>query len=103
MPAGGNSSYRVIYPEQVQNALIELYARAVQKGRGQEVLSAARAINDRLQSDPREFGEPRYSLREAKLEVFVRGVPPLLVFYAVHKTKPLVFVRTIEALPGAGF
>jgi hypothetical protein len=103
MPEGVNPSYRVIYSDQVQSEQIELYTRALQKGQGQEVLSAARIIDERLQSDPRNFGDPHYSLRQAKLEVFVRGVPPLLVYDAVHRTKPLVFVRKMEALPGAGF
>jgi len=102
MPGNGEPLYRVVYPELVQKALLELYGRAAAKGRGEEVLAAARVIDRRLQLDPRAFGEPRYSLHEANLDVFVRVVSPLLVFYAVHESKHLVFVRKIETLPSAG-
>jgi hypothetical protein len=30
-------------------------------------------------------------------------LPPLVVFYGVHKTRSLVFVRKIPSTPGAGF
>jgi hypothetical protein len=65
-------------------------------------LSALKTIDQHLHSDPRIFGDLHFSMKEMKLDVYTRVVPPLVVHYGVHRTKDIVFVRKIMALPGAG-
>jgi hypothetical protein len=94
---------RVVYSESVRNQLKALHARAVRQGRGADLLSALRRIDDRLHSDPRLFGEPKYHYRALKLTLRVGIDPPLVVHYTVHDEQPLVFVKAIRSLPGQGF
>src|SRR5262249_36463518 len=98
-----NPPYRVIYSESVQTSLKNLSAKAAEKGLKQAVLSAIRTIDQRLHADPRLFGEPKYHHRALKLELRVGIEPPLVVHYTVHDEQPLVFVKTLQALPGQGF
>lgn len=100
MPGSTNPPFQVSYPGAVRAALKDLCVRAAAKGRLDEVLAAARLIDNRLHADPRDFGEQRYPLRHMKLEVYVAAAAPLIVFYAVHQALPVVFVREIEPLPG---
>jgi hypothetical protein len=67
------------------------------------VLAAMRTIDNHLRSDPRVFGEPKYHYRALKLELRVAIEPPLVVHFTVHDEQPLVFVKTLDALPGQGF
>jgi hypothetical protein len=103
MPSGKEPRFRVIYSESVRQAFRTLHSRAVQHGLGEAVLAAAKAMNEQLGTDPRTFGDPNYSLQAMRLDVYVRVLPPLVVHYAVHKTKDLVIVRRILPAPGAGF
>jgi len=97
------SRYRVIYSESVRSTLVDLHRRAALLGLEQTVVAAAKAIDEHLRTDPMAFGDLNFSLREMKLDVFARVFPPLVVYYAVHKTKKLVFVKRIQPAPGAGF
>jgi hypothetical protein len=98
-----NSSYRVVYPESVRAALKDLRIKAIRKGIGREFLLALRTIDERLRSDPLGFGDPWYRLPASKLRVMTRVVSPLVVGYAVHGEKSLVFVRGFQPFPADAF
>jgi hypothetical protein len=67
-------------------------------GSAAEFLSALRAIDERLATDPLTFGEPRFHLKELRLEVRIAIVAPLAVSYAVHEEHPLVLPKTLRLL-----
>ncbi len=61
---------------------------AIYTGRGEEVVAAFRTILTKLQSAPRDFGEPMYSLHAMQMEVRKAAVRPLYVEYGVHDQRP---------------
>jgi hypothetical protein len=102
MAGGSGRLYRVVYSESIQRSLVRTHRRALARGRGDEVIAAAKAIDTHLRTDPWAFGEPRYHLLELRLAVRIGVHAPLAVWYAVHLDKPVVFVKTILALPSSG-
>ena len=97
---GDNPSYEVHCSALVAQALKDLQRKASQAGVGEQVLSAIKAIHERLANAPLEFGEPLYQLHTLKLLVRVGIMSPLVVEYAVYEEAPLVFLRGVKALPG---
>jgi hypothetical protein len=95
--------YRVVYPESVQAALRTLYARAAGQNRAHNFLNALRAIDNRLRLEARTFGEPKHRYQALKLELRVAIEPPLVVRYTVHDEEPVVFVKSVDILPGQPF
>jgi hypothetical protein len=93
----------VVYSVEVRTALKALAARARQYGLTQEFRYALRAIDRKLHYQPTEFGDPHFQLAHARLTVYMRVFPPLIVSYAVHKHKPVVFVRSFRPFPADAF
>jgi hypothetical protein len=90
---------RVIYPEKVRNDIKTLAQRAKAKGLGTKFVAALKFINDQLRLAPKSFGDPVYRLPALQLTVHNRVYEPLIVAYAVHKHKLLVFVRGLRPFP----
>jgi hypothetical protein len=103
MPGGKESRYRVIYSELTRKTLQELGEKAKQLGIGQEFLSAVKTIDSRLHSDPLDFGEFLYSLKDTDLEVRIGNHHFLFVRYGVDKKRALVYVAACIVLSGHGF
>jgi hypothetical protein len=78
--------------------LEQLSAQARQAGTGPQFLAALREIGERLRKDPLGFGEPRYRLPALRLLVCKGIVAPLVVDFAVHEDRPLVFIRGFQLL-----
>lgn len=95
--------YTVVYSEQVRQQLKDLAERARQRGRGQDFLTAVKAIDANLRHNPVDFGDPHYDLPGAKLTVYARIFPPLLATYSVHQHKSVVFVRSFQPFPPDAF
>lgn len=74
--------------------------RAEELGLEESVIQAAQIIDTSLQENPREFGDPTYTLHS--LNMFHRAVSPLFVIFGVHKTDRLVFVQTIKGMRELG-
>ena len=79
--------------------LVELQKQAKEQGRGEDLLSAIREILRRLSNDPFEFGEPLYRLPALRLQVRHGAVGPLLIYFAIHERRPLVFLKGASLLP----
>jgi hypothetical protein len=77
--------------------------RAHAVGQAGKLLAALRAIDTRLQQDPRSFGEPTYNYVHLKLVLHVAIYSPLVVHFTVHQELPQVYVKLIETLPRQGF
>jgi hypothetical protein len=90
----------------IARALKQLQKRAKEQGRGEQLLSAIRGIWRHLSTDPLHFGEALYRLPALQLQVRHGAVRPLLVYFAVHDERPLVFIKGVTLLPertnGAG-
>ena len=101
MATGGDGQqriYRIIISEKIKKAIRKDYRQAVQAGRGQQYLASLRAIYDRLQNDPKNFGETLFHHPALKLIVLKAVVAPIAVIYGVHEVQRLVFFRTVRVL-----
>lgn len=79
--------------EAVKDHVRVLFQAASHRGIGEEFAAAYPRILERLQTAPRSFGEPEYTLYSMRLVVYKGALAPLVVSYAVHEDQPLVFVR----------
>lgn len=91
-------SFKVVYLKSVKDKTKEWYLRYLAAGREQLFETAAEIIDRALREDPRGFGDPCYSYPALQLQVYMRAVQPLIVYYGVHTTDPIVFVHAITAL-----
>jgi hypothetical protein len=98
----GGPRYRVHASGAVTQEFLRLQQQAEREGRGQEVLSAMRAIARQLHYNAADAGEPLYHLAALSLQVRHIAVRPLGVTYAVHESWPLVFLQVIQLLPTEG-
>jgi hypothetical protein len=95
--------FQVVYSQSVKQAIWAMSQRANAAGRGADNLAALRAIDRRLHSDPRSFGDVRFHYHGLHLEYRVAIVTPLIVHFTVHHTQPVLFVMRIFPLTGQGF
>ncbi len=100
--ASNGGRFRVHCSTNIVRRLKEIQSQAKQEGRGGKVLSAIKHIWHQLENDPAEFGEPLHLLPALRLAVRHTAVEPLLVYFAVHETKPLVFIKQVTLLPESG-
>ena len=97
--ASNGGRFQVFASRDIVRQLKRIQRQAKQEGRGQEVLAAIRHIWRRLTDDPAEFGEPLYRLPALRLEVRHGAVGPLLIHFAIHEVRPLVFIKLVTLLP----
>jgi hypothetical protein len=90
--------YDVTMSAATKAVLEQLSLLARQRGTGQQFLAALREIGERLRKDPLNFGEPQYRLPALRLLVCQAVVAQLVVDFAVHEDRPLVFVRGFKLL-----
>jgi hypothetical protein len=98
-PPANGGTYQVHCSGAIANHLKQVQRRAKIEGRGPEVLSAIRRIWHSLSYDPLELGEPMYRLPGMHLEVRQVALGPLLIYFAVHDQRPLVFIKGAALLP----
>jgi hypothetical protein len=101
MSSQGNGQptlYQVSISKQQALVVKQRHLEAIQAGRGAQFLAAFRQIMERLQKDPLVFGEPLYHLPSLQLLVRQAVVLPLVVDYAVHEDRRVVFIRGIKVL-----
>jgi hypothetical protein len=93
------SPYRVVYSQANREKLLEFGALAFQQGSAKAYLDSVAAIDRILHDSPLDFGEGLYSLADAHLHVRHGIVSPLVVYWAVHEEKAVVFVQDFRLLP----
>lgn len=101
-PPAAPVPYRVVYSEHVRTRLRQLVAHAKRRGLAREVLEAVKEIDRRLRIFP-QFGQPLLDLTHEPGQLCLGVVPPLVVRFALHEERRLVFVTTpLAPLPRAG-
>ena len=91
-------TFLVVHFGLVREAVEQLLRQAflTNKEFAQKTLQSLKHIEERLRTDPREFGEPRHRLKHVEVRVGV--VSPVAVQYAVHDNHPVVFVLKYSLL-----
>ncbi len=95
---GQRTPYQVILTQRSKESIARAHQQAVQVGKGQEFLDTMRAINERLRNATEQFGDPHYRLPLLKLLVYQAALSRVVVDYAIHQERPLVFVRSVKLL-----
>jgi hypothetical protein len=62
---------------------------------------ALRELQLQLSTDPRGWGDPVRELHGMAATYYRRYGPVLMVFYAVHNARPVVFVQRVVLTPGS--
>jgi hypothetical protein len=88
--------YHVVYSGQVRKKLKEILRKAKIVGKLQRFAQAVVAMDKRLRGDPLGLGELTGTLKWLKLPLHVGFIRPLMIEFAVHEEKRIVFVRKIE-------
>ena len=102
-PSGnGNRLFEIRVSGVVAEAIKQLQRKATAIGLGQQVLANIKALHQRLRHGAADFGEPLFRLPPMELQVRMGVISPLVVIFAVHEVKPLVFLKEIKAMPGHG-
>jgi hypothetical protein len=96
--SSGEGGYEVHNSTAIGRAFLQLQQQAVQEGRSEDLLRAARLVYDRLRHDPNEFGESLYRLPVLRLRVRCAVVRPLSVDFAGCEDRPLVFIKAVRLL-----
>jgi hypothetical protein len=94
----GDPRFRITYLPQAKEQLLQIVRRAAILGRLTEIISAARLIHHRLQTNARAFGESTGGLAHARLDVRHAAVGPVVVYYGVHQDLQEVIVRGFRDL-----
>lgn len=95
----GIPAFRVVTPEEARGQLKDWGKLAAEAGLLPAYLDDLKLLNIRLGRRPKSFGDPIYDFKNARLCLY-RGLTGFLVVtYAVHTSRPLVFVRSIRLRP----
>jgi hypothetical protein len=77
-----------------------LQRKARELGLGESFIADFRAIVEKLEKSPREWGDPLHFLPTVQMSVY-RGIyAKIAVAYGVHARLPIVFVRQIDLVLG---
>ena len=96
--ANGEPHFQLDMSGAIVEALRRLQRRASSEGRGKAFLAAVRKAVERLRRDATRFGEPLYRLPALRLQVRLAVVGPLVLYFAVHEDRPLVFFKSVKLL-----
>jgi hypothetical protein len=91
----GQQRYVVSIPSGVKARFRPWAESAVRLGLRAEYFADLRRLAEKLQYDPREWGDPIRTFYYARLQYFHARTEFFEVQYAVHLDRPLVFVRDI--------
>ncbi len=96
MAAEEPNQYQVIISQDELDKLKRWGEWAKEKGFLDEFLVGLRTINFRLSREPAEWGEPRYHLKNLKLEMRFGTFSMFNVWYGVSSERPVVFVKVFQ-------
>jgi hypothetical protein len=100
MTEAADVPYRVAHSEAVREQLRSLARQTVERGIGQPVADALKAILARLQTDPLNWGEIDFGLQHLNLLVYHAIQGPLVVCSAVDGVRKIVYLKEYRPMPG---
>jgi hypothetical protein len=95
----GQRRFQVHLSGKIARTARQLQEQAEQEGRAPAFVIAFRSMAQRLMNSPMDFGEPLYHLPALNLQVRHALIGPLVVYFAVHQHRPLVFLKELTLLP----
>lgn len=99
--SNGSPGYEVSYLAPVHAALERWKELAVRTGFRGAFADAIREMDERLHHEPRNWGDPLRDLRGMNATLYRRYGPVLIVSYAVHTVRNVVFVQQVWLTPGS--
>ena len=96
--SNGEPTYKIHMSKHVTNKLKTLIQNSP---RAKEVVASLKRIREKLEHDPWNFGEQRYHLYDARMQVRVGVVSPVAVLYGISMHRPEVYVSSFVPLHGA--
>lgn len=97
----GSPRFNVSLPGTVLDQLARWTEFALSLGLSQRLSDAIREMRDMLRTDPRGWGDPVRDLRGMDATFYRHYGPVLVVTYAVHNVRPVVFVQQVWLTPGS--
>lgn len=97
-PANGGPRYEVYCAAAVAKSIQQVQEQASEEGRGQQVLDAFRHAIERLQRDPKRFGERLFRLPFMRMHVCTAVIRPIAIDFAVCTDRPMVFIKSVKLL-----
>ncbi len=98
---GPDELYRTSMSAAVGDRLVEEFDKAAADGRGTLFLQSLRHIDQRLRTDPVNFGEELFDLRTQPITVMMAIRLPVAVEFGVYRDKRIVLIRSFQYLPVA--
>jgi hypothetical protein len=72
---------------------------AVRLGQGPEYVSALRAVEEGLRTNPLGWGEAKFDSEGMNATICLKLTRMFVVYYAVHRERPVVFVQDVRLNP----
>lgn len=96
MTEGSGEPYTVSISQNELDKLKRWGAWAEDAGVLEDYLQTLKTVNYRLAFEPMDWGEPRYTLHQLKLEIRLGTSKMLNVWYGVHFDERIVFVKKFQ-------
>ena len=94
--AGDGNQYRIAYHAGARLAFDEVMKHLLQTDWTKEQIKALiQGVEERLHSNPNEFGEPLFTVRGTNVKVAVGFVRPLSIEIGIHEATQVVLVRNV--------
>lgn len=97
---GQGPPYQISSIGHVDKNIRRFQRQASRQGRGEQFLTALKYIYQQLQNDPHALGDPVYRLSSLRLQIYICSLRPLVMYYAVHEDRPLVFITDVKLMAG---
>lgn len=88
--------FRVVYLSAALDGYKQALWSAAYLDREEHILQVGQEIHEGVRTNPREFGDPWFTMKHLSLSVYHRMISPLSVTYGVHQELPIVFVQRIR-------
>ena len=93
---GGGAAFRLSIRPDLRARLAVLMIRSQRAGIGTAFLQTMRAVERRLQADPRTWGDPQYCFHFANQTHYSVLIEKLRVSYTVHNDRPVVLLEDVD-------
>lgn len=100
MATDSSPPFHVIIVPKCRERIQVLADRAASSGLGRLFAKFLTEVRRQLETRPREWGDPNYRFHGLGAVSYLRVEGWFRIVYAVDETRPAVFLREVEPLPG---